>query len=218
MIRTPLEIPSEGRANIGARNPLTVAMHKLEKMHQVVMFSGTNLKTMLETAFSELPYEKMFDPKYASPLYFGLYRATRRLAERSPDTGRYAEALQKIKAEPQPGEEVAGQCQNLIKSANPATTLGGKPLQYRDTAAGLTNNGLEFNDPMQGCVADCWFIAAITAVALAETINPGVKSCRGHFLSMSAPHPPRPGQRKRALLRTCRFIPPTTGPGRITGI
>lgn len=212
IVKPPLGVMYEGRANIGARNPLTVAMHKLEKMHQVVMFTGTNLKTLLETAFSEFRYEKMFDPRYGSPLYFGLYRATRRLAEWSPDEGRYADALQKIKVEPQPGEgAVPDECQNLIKSANPATTMGGKPLQFRDTAAGLTNNGLEFNDPMQGCVADCWFIAAITAVALAETINPAVKKLSRALPVYVCPPPTPSWATKKSIATDMSFYSTNNG-------
>ncbi len=147
-------------------------------LHNSLLYTGTNLKDMLETAFSELnlKYEKMFDPCYGSPVHYGLYRATRHLAEPSHEPGRYVDTLEKIKTEPVTGPgAVPQECQNLVKSASPDTGIGGKPLQYRDTTAGLTNNGLEFNDSMQGCVADCWFISALTAVALAETTNPGVK-------------------------------------------
>ena len=176
-VKPPLGVMYESRANIGARNPLPVATRKLLMLHQFTPYTGTNLKDMLETAFSELKYEKMFDPRYGSPLYYGLFRATRRLAESSRDPGRYADSLQKIKVEPpsRPGA-IPPECQYLAKSANPATTIGGAQLQYRDTTAGMTNNGLEFNDPVQGCLADCWFIAALSAVALAETMtNPATK-------------------------------------------
>src|SRR5512138_757946 len=76
LIKPPPVLPYEGRANIGARNPLVLALHQLADLNQPLPHSITDLRELIEMAFGDHTYEEMFDPRYDSPVYFGLYRKT----------------------------------------------------------------------------------------------------------------------------------------------
>jgi hypothetical protein len=175
IVKKQFEIVEEGRENIGARNPMVLVRNKLDSMNEsnLVDYLGPNLRILLKQAFEELDYENMFDPQYGSPVYYGLYGVTVRLAELYPDKGHYAETSGKLKKEPPSGPGAPpAECKDLVKSEAQSTTINGKQTQYRDTSAGLKNQGLEFDDPVQGCVADCWLISALSSIAFVETLFP----------------------------------------------
>jgi hypothetical protein len=204
MRKKPVGTPYSGRANIRARNPLALAKQKLLSLNQSCSFTGTNLRVLLERAFGYLglEYEQMFDPINGSPVYYGLYRETAALAASSSDL-RYGRFLRKIKEDQTQGPgEIPPDCADLVISENQAVTIGGSPLQYRDTSANLPNNGLEFNDPVQGCVADCWFISALSSVALAETTaNPAIKKI-ARTLPVYVCPPPNPSWATKKSIST----------------
>jgi hypothetical protein len=160
----------EFRANVGARNPFIIALRKLELTHFEItphFLMHTNLKQMMKAAFKNIPYEKMFDPKFGSPVYYGIYQATVRLAESCPK--RYADVIPLLKKDP--ARKTAAPppyCANMTKSAGQYGTINGNPTQYVNTNANRINGGVEFNDPVQGCIPDCWLISALSSVAWAE--------------------------------------------------
>ena len=202
IVKKQFEIVEEGRENIGARNPMVLVRNKLDSMNEsnLVDYLGPNLKRLLNQAFKELDYENMFDPQYGSPVYYGLYGVTARLAELYPDKGHYAETVRsgKLKKEPPSGPGAPpAECKDLVKSEGQSTTINGKQTQYRDTSDGLKNQGLEFDDPVQGCVADCWLISALSSIALVETLFPPAikKLVRDPPIYVCPPH--HPGQQKK---------------------
>ncbi|GEM_PF-3743440 len=170
-----------GRLNIGARNPVVLAINKLESMDYTVPpgpYSGEDIRKLLEKAFGtsdKTPvYETLFDPANGSPVYYGIYDATARLVECPYGAQLYGEALGVLSEDPARRTGAGGpppECPYRTKSQNQSGTINGLPVKYRDETAGLTNKGIEFNDPVQGCVADCWLIAALSSVALIELIG-----------------------------------------------
>jgi hypothetical protein len=82
-------------------------------------------------------------------------------------------------------------CPYRVKSKFPSGTINGVPVKYRDETLGQTNEGMEFNDPVQGCVADCWLISVLSSVALVETVvNPAQKKIiRAPPINVYPPYP-----------------------------
>jgi len=131
------------------------------------------LRSLMEEAFREkLSFEEFFDPLFGSPLYYGIYHATLRLAKICPK--QYRQSLEYLQNDPArktgtaplycgslPWNEKLGQQQQIPV---------GRDLQYKNNpASSKQNHGIEFNDPVQGCIADCWFISALSSVAFVET-------------------------------------------------
>jgi hypothetical protein len=181
-------------ANIGARNPYVLARRRLELKNpewKLSDHSPSGLKKMVVEALTEsgLTYEQLFDPQFGSPLYQGLYEKTRNLVEFNPRLyGRLAEILNnKIKL---PGD-MPPDCKNLQKSTTQSSTIHGLNTQFNNTGANLKNAGLEFTDPVQGCVANCWLIAAFSSVAWAESYGSYSSSTRlARTTSMLGFYPP----------------------------
>lgn len=169
------------RANVGARNPMVIAKRKIMSMqiHDIeelldLSYSPENLRKLMGTAFNK-EHELLFDPQYGSPVYYGLYAVTKRLSKSQPDSEHYGESnLKLIEKVPGKAGPAPDYCNNRQRSEGQVSTIDGKPILYRDTTeVDPTNYGLEFNDPVQGCVADCWLIAALSSVAVVETrVNP----------------------------------------------
>jgi len=155
----------EPRMNVGARNPFIIAKIKLEQDGQDTShLQPADLRKMMETAFDGLKYSQLFDPKYGSPVYCGLYFATLKYAEICPK--KYSQSLSLLLRDP--AREVgAAPCYCPSTMDPPSGTVYGRNLKY--TIYKYKNNGLEFNDTAQGCLADCWLIAALSSLAWAET-------------------------------------------------
>jgi len=170
-----LRILNRVRANVGARNPRVIAIRKILIMNpeeDIHSFLDLNLKYLMMKAFkitSEAAYQAMFDPKSGSPIYYGLYDATRKLAKSKPQF--YRESLPFLKSV-HSGKTgaIPDFCQNLHISGGLSTTPIGRNPIYTNTSKPV-NGGFEFNDPVQGCLADCWLIAAISSVAWAASNN-----------------------------------------------
>jgi len=158
------------RQNVGARNPFVIAKRKLQMMDRDVSeYTPEDLPEMMEIAFPDYVYEELFDPKFGSPVYHGIFFATLRLAKVCPK--QYAESLYILQKDPaRKTGEIPIYCKGIKKSQGRKTEIpAGRPLKYRDTAGNQINFGLGFNDPEQGCIADCWLISALSSVAWAET-------------------------------------------------
>ncbi len=176
----------EGRGNIGARNPLVLANQKLGLLDLDSLHGRDSLERLLKDAFGDiLKYEELFDPLLSdtqlsdSPVYTGSVHATAPSANLRTARERLFGFLKrtphrKFRSSTGPGA-LPAECQNLVKSACQSSVIGGNQTQYRDTD-GRANDGLEFDDPSQGCVADCWLLSALSSVALVETVvNPATK-------------------------------------------
>jgi hypothetical protein len=173
---TRFEHGAEFRVNIGARNPFVIAQRQLALLYKKAKKKDRNLdpsrykpkdlRKMMKLAFKDFPYENMFDPKSGSPVYHGIYNATARLAESCPQ--RYASMLEHLQQDPARKTGVLPpHCKNIQKSTKTSSVIGNRNTQYIDTP--IKNNGIEFDDPMQGCIADCFLISALVSVAWAET-------------------------------------------------
>jgi len=159
----------EFRMNIGARNPYVLALRQLKSTGEYPGKTGPEyLKTMMEAAYPEVPLEQMFDPKYGSPVYHGIYHATKKALKCHPAL--YSDHLRIAQRDPGkgPGAELPG-CKDLMRSDGQTGVINQKAVRYANDNAAKANFGIEFNDPVQGCVADCWFIASLCSVAWAET-------------------------------------------------
>ena len=143
---------------------------------------------------SGLEYSELFDPKSGSPLYYGMYTKTKNLCnnyrlsvadrsilhetkelEKNVDfsTGFYEHCLQFLKKDPRRVGAEPSFCSSAQKSTVQFTQAKGLSLQYRYVSpppppVATFNDGLEFNDPVQGCLADCWLISALSSIAWAE--------------------------------------------------
>jgi hypothetical protein len=126
--------------NVGVSNPYALAEVILKKKVNWKLVDSQKLlgKTL------GMPYEKLFDPKYESPLYVGL--------KLDPQT----KALKRVEIAP----TAKGVYRTLVDVG--ATTVWADPGDFFEEAAELT-------DPIQGAVANCYFIAALSSVAWART-------------------------------------------------
>ena len=167
------------RHNVGARNPYAIAHHKLlsdgklsaEELEKYV------LNDLLNEAFGR-NRSKLFDPRHGSHVYHGIWRATKE----KHAAGLANESTKKALMEDPAGEEgdAPAYCQNLTRGAL-ASTIQGKTLQYKDNGS---NQGIQFNDPTQGCIADCWLLAPLASIAWCEqNANIPVKLARNTTLA-----------------------------------
>ncbi|MBA7649939.1 hypothetical protein ES703_57738 [subsurface metagenome] len=126
--------------NVGVSNPYALAEVILKKK---VNWKRVDSQKLLEKTL-DMPYEKLFDPKYESPLYAGL--------KLDPQTKTLA------RVEIPPTAKVVHR--TLVNVG--ATTVWADPGDFFEEAAELT-------DPIQGAVANCYLIAALSSVAWART-------------------------------------------------
>jgi len=164
---------SEGRKNVGARNPYIIGLRVLaQRGEDVSSYTPHDLPEIMSRAFPDYDYNQLFDPRHGSPVYFGIYNATLKLAEVCPKL--YGESLVYLKKDPErrvgaipricdPEEEG-----HLIRAPSRSKTIHGHNFEYRKIL-GSPTRGLEFHNPVQGCLADCWLISALSSVAWAET-------------------------------------------------
>lgn len=125
--------------NVGVSNPYAIVEIILKKR---VNWKRVDSQRLLEQTLG-MPYEKLFDPKHKSPLYAGL--------EFQPET----KSLKRVEIP----STAKGAFRALIDVG--ATTVWADPGDFFEEAAELT-------DPVQGGVANCYFIAALSSVAWAR--------------------------------------------------
>jgi hypothetical protein len=185
------------RANIGVRNPFIIARRlakPAERNELNAAKTPEDLKTVISEIFErskDLTYQELFDPKSGSPLYYGMYTKTKNLsnnyrlswADRSIlrnekelaknvdfYTGFYEHCLQFLKKDPGKVGAEPSFCAAAQKSSAQYSKIKTRNSQYRNTTLPNVNDGLEFNDPAQGCIADCWLISALSSIAWAEQV------------------------------------------------
>jgi hypothetical protein len=172
----------KARGNIGARNPRVLAIRKLVHGNpdiDIHSLRELSLRDLMKKAFklkSDTAYERMFDPKYGSPIYYGILHATMKLARSRPKLHR--EILPFLQRDPggKTGE-LPPYCAGRSIAGDVSTSVHGHAFEYVNLTD-KRNNGLEFNDPQQGCLANCYLIAALSSVAWAEWNGYGKKLAR----------------------------------------
>jgi hypothetical protein len=182
------------RQNVGARNLRVIAARRIilrefshrKSDHIAVrkrfreLISTPNLKDLMKVAFDVKMqkdpryYEKLFDPMHGSLVYQGLSQATKKLAAKSKD-GMYDEYVTFFdKFSLKSGTAaIPDICPQAKRSANQSAIIGNKSPAAVNTL-GVVNAGYEFNDPVQGCLGNCWLIAAFSSYAWASTYNGAV--------------------------------------------
>jgi len=176
------------RKNVGARNLRAIAARKVlsqelpglkpniiairKRFNELI--STPNLYDLMKKAYPGKMketdiYEKQFDPMHGSLVYSGLHEATKRLAERS-NAGMYEEYLGFFKKYPPKGTAAMPDiCPDpTARSDSQSSQVHGLKTE-RVNASNKRNAGYEFNDPVQGCLLDCWLIAAFSSYAWAST-------------------------------------------------
>lgn len=126
--------------NIGVINPYALVEVMLKKR---VNWKRVNAQKLLEKTLG-MPYEKLFDPKYESPLYAGL--------KYNPQT----ESIERVEIPP------------TAKGAHRALIDVGDSIVWADPGDFFEEGAPEMSDPIQGALADCYFIAALSSVAWAR--------------------------------------------------
>lgn len=167
----------EAPHDVGVINPYALAEVILDEH---VDWAGVDSHHVLPDVLGQ-PYERLFDPKYESPLYAGLHL--------DPET---LEMEREVPAEVEVG--AAAGIHVLRERATDAEELftdADQPLESRDVgeilagvAAGAAwqdkgtffKEAAEFFDPVQGAVGDCYLIAALASVAWARTYEIGHRS------------------------------------------
>lgn len=198
------------RKNVGSRNPYVIAKRQLELMHYKAdpsFFNPENLQKMMEVAFAPLAFDQMFDPQFGSPMYHGVFFDTLQLAEICQR--QYDQSVRLLLLDParKVGAMPPDYCSGITRSNEPNDKINGKTIQYRNSDADAkANYGLEFNDPLQGCLLDCWFIAALSSLAWVETIS--TAKIGGRKLVKAPPaifYPPSTWPAKRTITTNLKF-------------
>jgi hypothetical protein len=167
-------MPAAKTLSIGAPNPRALAEIVLRRRVDWKRVADPN--ALVAHALG-VKYSELFDPKYkTSPLYIGLREI--------PDAPKYGEhkapedtdALEAVKSRtPESKQTAIGQRRASLASLLKRPVLQGNSSTPW-TPAGTVwldpgtffDEGTEFFDPVQGGLADCWLIAAMSAVAWAR--------------------------------------------------
>jgi len=165
----------EKTLNIGVINPYALAEVVLEKPIRWDQIS--NPEEVLESTL-QTPFEKLFDPKDSSPLYAGMKLEKDQTMRRLEGD----EALRTIEKMPVPGTKLMKSMKDnfrlgpdrlreaLRSIVSPELTAEGwEPPQTSWVDMGdFFEEATEPGDPVQGALGDCYFIAALGAVAWAR--------------------------------------------------
>jgi hypothetical protein len=132
----------------GVRNPYFVAELLLGKRINWGKKSHQTRKKILEKAFG-MPYHELFDPRYGSSLF----------------------------VPPKPKTDILDLHTGDLTPCDPfpcPTPTSADWLRYKDAAGNYgqyTVDGRIYSDPIQGCLPDCFFIAALSSYAFAPPPN-----------------------------------------------
>ena len=124
--------------NVGVINPYALAEVMMKR--RINWNRIASPQNLLEKTLG-MPYEKLFDPKFESPLYAGL--------KVDPSTKNI------VRTELPPSNAIEA----LIE-------VGATPV-WQDPGD-FFEEGTELTDPIQGAVANCYYIAALSSIAWAR--------------------------------------------------
>jgi hypothetical protein len=151
--------------NVGVINPYALAEVVLK---QSVDWEQVDTHEVLKEAFAK-PYEELFDPKYESPLYTGLKLNRETLdmerAELPTDIG-----FPKVDAELLKTDAEVTDADLQVKEKDVPQVLArvSATATWKDPGS-FFKEAAEMSDPVQGALGDCYFIAALSSVAWADT-------------------------------------------------
>jgi hypothetical protein len=153
------------RNDIGVRNPYAIAeLINKRKINWREKSSGDKIK-ILESTFG-IPYGELFDSKYDSPLFRGLLKKEKR------------SGIQAVNV----GSAMPSDCNRSVKTWD--SNAGSAYEQNKPT----------YDDPIQGCVANCYLIAAFSSIAWATPYMLPQRLLPGPFkFKLPAPDPFNPG-------------------------
>jgi len=153
------------RNDVGARNPYAIAeLMNKRKIDWRKKPAADKIK-ILESTFG-MPYDQLFDSKYDSPLF-------RYLPKKN---------IKGIPPHVKVGSAVPDNCNRAVK-------LWDEKEQSVYQAIKPT-----FDDPIQGCVANCYLIAAFSSIAWATPYMFPYRTLPGPFkFKLPAPNPFNPG-------------------------
>lgn len=121
-----------------------------------------------------MPYEQLFDPKFDSPLYLGLHLNPATLEmeqEELPEPEVGATGIDEMRGQTD-ADEFLSDADKPLEGRGVADVLAGLAASavWQDKGAFL-HEAVEFFDPVQGAVGDCYLIAALSSVAWARTYD-----------------------------------------------
>lgn len=128
--------------NIGVINPFALAEVKMNRRINWKRLASPS-KQLQKTL--GIPYEKLFDPKYESPLYVGLKLDRDKMSMVRDELPRAAKGM--------PAHLQALKVESSAVWVDPGDFF---------------EEGTEMTDPVQGALGDCYFIAALSSVAWAR--------------------------------------------------
>jgi hypothetical protein len=156
--------------NVGVINPYALAEAELGTS---VDWEAVDSREVLQETL-DTPYERLFDPKFDSPLYAGLEYdpKTQDMVKREVAAVDVGEGIQQVSEGATEADAVETDASREPESRDISDILAG-------VAAGAVwvdkgtffKEGSEFSDPVQGAVGDCYLIAALSSVAWARTYD-----------------------------------------------
>lgn len=139
----------------GVINPYALVELRLRRV--IDWNSVADHRLLLETVLG-MPYKKLFDPQFGSPLFRGYrYDLKQKTMVRDPSIPDAATLIHRyLTEEPDEAAQRAG-----------ALRLPRIPLPNWETKGNFFLNGADYRAPVQGAAVDCHFIAALASLAWA---------------------------------------------------
>lgn len=156
--------------NVGVINPFALAEVLLNRP---VEWENVDVQKTLSETF-DMPYEKLFDPIYESPLYTGLEFNTETMVMERAEPPVVETGLPELGS-----ESTTTDAEAFLTDAD----LGFEDIGVAQALAGVSatatwqdpgvffKEAAEMADPVQGALGDCYFIAALSSVAWARTYD-----------------------------------------------
>jgi hypothetical protein len=151
----------------GVINPF--ALVELRLRRAVDWNNVANPQLLIETVLG-MPYKKLFDPQFGSPLFRGYrYDVKQKAMIRDPSLPDAAALIKRYLTEaPDEAAQRAGALRIAIPADKPAR---GFPiptfLPYWETMGNFFLHGADYRAPVQGATPDCHFISALASLAWA---------------------------------------------------
>jgi len=156
--------------NVGVINPYALAEAELGSS---VDWEAVDAREVLQETL-DTPYERLFDPKFGSPLYAGLEYdpKTQDMVKRGVPDVIVGEGIQQVSEGATDADTLETDASREPESRDISDILAGVAAGAAWVDKGtFFKEGSEFSDPVQGAVGDCYLIAALSSVAWARTYD-----------------------------------------------
>ena len=169
-LQTPAPAATEPALSIGAANPLRIAELRLGRK---IDPAEPEFRATMEQALG-LPFEKLFDPKFGSPVFIGIKSVHVPPAIEEPPHGTpptVAPAEPKVAAGSPAGAVGAPVLRPLpvLRPIQVRPPVWWPPFPLTDLKYGMLGEFIvdvpSATAPWQGALADCWLISAMASVA-----------------------------------------------------